>query len=331
MSIIPDIVSEYRVNPFTGDTLQQNIPSEVHVIRTIDELGIAGIRLLEAPYRNPGDPQSSWISINAWDGGAYTIPFNVVDFNQPVNASEFKVAWDPLGNGPRGIIQCNNGDIGTEVEVNYWGLGSVTRSDIYSGIMIGNVIFHFIGTGGLTVAEMRSRGFAICDGTTAVSQGISNPKWTGPTPLMFEEVSPGVWEYRYVASGPEGLVGTIQQWAIPIHGHDDDGHTHSLTDPGHGHGVTDPGHFHDTYDVNGAGVNPGVASNPGNSNNPNAPTSTETTGISIASSTTGLSIATGNADVADPKTIAGGPDLTGRLIDTNRPDTIFAIPMMKVK
>jgi hypothetical protein len=48
---------------------------------------------------------------------------------------------------------------------------------------IGTVIAHSTHIAGSTsIAEMRTAGFAVCDGTTPLSQGITDAVLTGPTP-----------------------------------------------------------------------------------------------------------------------------------------------------
>ena len=329
-----DSVSDYRVDPFTGVEFPVNIPEEFHTITADPVFGWPSVHLREAPYRRAGEPLANWISILAWDGADYTIPYTVIEPSLTPSAGEYRVSFDPSGAGPRSICQFNGANLGVDIKVNYYGLGSMVDSNNYSGVPVGSMLIHFINAGGASVATMRNFGYMIPNGDTPADQGISGAKWVGPSPELYAEVSPGVWEYRYLAAGPEGLVGTIEQWGIPFHAHDNDSHTHTISDPGHGHGITDPGHDHDiTPNSVDLAPNTGVRNQTIGAliSSPPQTTSTETTGIGIINNSTGVTANSSTINITEPITLAGQIDLTGRILQKVRPDTIYYIPMLRVK
>jgi len=320
---MPDFLNDYRVDPFTGDPLPQFIPEEFHRVRLHQQLGWPFVRLIEDPYRMPGDPLSNWISILAWDGAAYTIPFTVIDQSLEPSASEYKVAWDPLGNGPRALLKFNTADLNTDLKIEYHGLGSILAADTYSSLQVGCLIPFFINATGATVAEMRNFGFAVCDGTTPASQGIGDAVWTGPTPLLYEEVSPGVWEYRHLVSGPEGMNGLVQTWAVPYHSHD----TVPLT--------LDNRLFINSPDINQTGT-PALHTQPSSGGADDLRYGASFGpppggGSVIAPTNMRLLDATITGELGDPEQLTGHVDLTGHLQEEVRPNQIFCLPLLKVK
>jgi len=79
----------------------------------------------------------------------------------------------------------------------------------------------------------------------------------------------------------------------------------TVTDTGHTHGITDPGHNHTIVASSADGS--GYANSYGLSSfvSPTSPTSTDTTGITLASATTGITVASGGSGTAHSHGISG--------------------------
>lgn len=99
--------------------------------------------------------------------------------------------------------------------------GEVNGNFAATAIGVGSIIAHTTNLAGSeTVAELQARGFALCDGTTAASQGITDAIITAATPNL----NGG----RFLRGGGAGQSGTLEDDATSLNGL-------TLNDPGHDH------------------------------------------------------------------------------------------------
>lgn len=113
--------------------------------------------------------------------------------------------------------------------------GEVNGNFAAVAVGVGTIIAHTTHlTGSETVAEMQARGFALCDGTTPVSQGITQALIAGATPNL----NGG----RFLRGGNAGQSGAIEDDATAVNGL----------------GTSDPGHDHITMTTDNCNTNNGT-------------------------------------------------------------------------
>ena len=121
-----------------------------------------------------------------------------------------------------GLVEFNGADIGKMVEVTYVGTGSLVLDPLIELFGVGSIIWHTTHlTGADSLTTMRSKGWALCDGTTAASQGVLNAVITGTLPDL-------VKDERFIRAS--GTSGTMQDSQVVAH-------KHTLTDPTHSHNI----------------------------------------------------------------------------------------------
>ncbi|MCA9424308.1 MAG: hypothetical protein KC994_04510 [Candidatus Omnitrophica bacterium] len=138
------------------------------------------------------------------------------------------------------------------VQVTYEGTVILPRQRILSApyalatlgmVPIGSIIAHHAdlsGAAGLTA--LRNSGFALCDGTTAASQGVENPIITGALPNL--NVGNGTGRFLRGTTGTTGALQDDQfqghHHSSPAHGHTTSAepHTHTWSQSSHRHSIT---------------------------------------------------------------------------------------------
>lgn len=99
--------------------------------------------------------------------------------------------------------------------------GQVNGNFAAVAVGLGTIVAHTTHLmGSETIAEMQARGFALCDGSTAASQGIADAIITGATPNL----NGG----RFLRGGTTAQSGALEDDATAVNGL-------ALTDPGHDH------------------------------------------------------------------------------------------------
>jgi len=139
-------------------------------------------------------------------------------------------------------------------------------------------------------------GWALCNGSTyALADGSGNIV----SPNLIDRVRIGAGNL-YTQGSTGGAVSatpgitcspfTITKGNLP-------NYALTVTDPGHNHTLTDPGHSH-TYNNTTAGIAASPGGNSTSHSAGNALTTTEFTGITIASTTTGVTVNSGGSGTA---------------------------------
>ena len=129
---------------------------------------------------------------------------------------------------------------------------------------IGSIIAHTTHVpGSASLEQMRAAGFAVCDGTSPESQGITGAVLTGPTPDLNGRFLRGKaisGEFQSDATSASGLSAIVNQTAHthtqPAHSHAASGGTHDHGLNAHTHGM-DHTHLSRVADSNGS-CNPGA-------------------------------------------------------------------------
>lgn len=99
--------------------------------------------------------------------------------------------------------------------------GEVNGNFAAVAVGVGTIVAHTTNLAGSeTIVEMQARGFALCDGTTPASQGITQALITGATPNL----SGG----RFLRGGSGAQSGALEDDATAVNGL-------GMTDPGHDH------------------------------------------------------------------------------------------------
>lgn len=99
--------------------------------------------------------------------------------------------------------------------------GEVNGNFAAVAVGVGSIITHTTNLGGSeTIAELQARGFALCDGTTPASQGITDPLITAAMPNL----NGG----RFLRGGSTAQSGALEDDATSLNGL-------TLSDPGHDH------------------------------------------------------------------------------------------------
>lgn len=99
--------------------------------------------------------------------------------------------------------------------------GEVNGNFAAVAVGVGSIVAHTTNLAGSeTVAEMQARGFALCNGTTPASQGITNALITVATP----DLNGG----RFLRGGAAGQSGALEDDATAVNGL-------ATSDPGHDH------------------------------------------------------------------------------------------------
>lgn len=99
--------------------------------------------------------------------------------------------------------------------------GEVNGNFAAVAVGVGSIIAHTTNLAGSeTVVEMQARGFALCDGTTPASQGI--------TDALITATMPNLNGGRFLRGGATGQSGSLEDDATSLNGL-------TLNDPGHDH------------------------------------------------------------------------------------------------
>lgn len=125
--------NQWRRNPFTGDTYPVSL-SEVHTVRFFDDWNAYGIQLDESIYLE--NPSSVSIVENVTGGTVFT---EIPRTSNP-SAGQFRVDYEAQTFTGTSRIQFNPSDTGTEVLVEYKGLGILNKVDNYVGFLVGEDI-----------------------------------------------------------------------------------------------------------------------------------------------------------------------------------------------
>lgn len=113
--------------------------------------------------------------------------------------------------------------------------GEVNGNFAAVAVGVGTIVAHTTNLAGSeTVAEMQARGFALCDGSTPASQGITDALITVATPNL----NGG----RFLRGGSAGQSGTLEDDATAVNGL----------------GTSDPGHDHLTMTTDNCNTNNGT-------------------------------------------------------------------------
>lgn len=113
--------------------------------------------------------------------------------------------------------------------------GEVNGNFAAVAVGVGSIVAHTTNLAGSeTVAEMQARGFALCNGTTPASQGITNALITVATP----DLNGG----RFLRGGAAGQSGALEDDATAVNGL----------------GTSDPGHDHVTMTTDNCNTNNGT-------------------------------------------------------------------------
>ena len=256
----------WRFNPFTGQ-VSGATQTEYHVISALSAVAItAGIELYEGPLKaSTPNVTIKHVTNSDPESPTYGTTFTEVDRSVSPSTSQYRVDYDSLdsasllpveGYYTTGLVEFNGADIGKMVEVTYVGTGSLVLDPLIELFGVGSIIWHTTHlTGADSLTTMRSKGWALCDGTTAASQGVLNAVITGTLPDL-------VTDGHFIRAS--GTSGTLQDSQVVAH-------KHTLTDPGHTHTIQ-------TRVNNLAGVIVAAAVGPGDLV---GPISTNTTGISL--------------------------------------------------
>lgn len=125
--------NQWRRNPFTGDTYPVSL-SEVHTVVFFTDWNAYGIQLDESIYLE--NPSSVSIVENVTGGTTFT---EIPRTSNP-SAGQFRVDYEAQTYTGTSRIQFNAADTGTEVLVNYKGLGILNKVDNYVGFLVGEDI-----------------------------------------------------------------------------------------------------------------------------------------------------------------------------------------------
>ena len=222
----------WRFNPFTGQ-VSGATQTEYHVISALSAVAItAGIELYEGPLKaSTPNVTIKHVTNSDPESPTYGTTFTEVDRSVSPSTSQYRVDYDSLdsasllpveGYYTTGLVEFNGADIGKMVEVTYVGTGSLVLDPLIELFGVGSIIWHATHlTGADSLTTMRSKGWALCDGTTALSQGVLNAVITGTLPDL-------VTDGRFIRAGSSS--GTLQDDQIVAH-------KHTLTDPTHSHNI----------------------------------------------------------------------------------------------
>lgn len=222
----------WRFNPFTGQ-VSGATQTEYHVISALSAVAItAGIELYEGPLKaSTPNVTIKHVTNSDPESPTYGTTFTEVDRSVSPSTSQYRVDYDSLdsasllpveGYYTTGLVEFNGADIGKMVEVTYVGTGSLVLDPLIELFGVGSIIWHTTHlTGADSLTTMRSKGWALCDGTTAASQGVLNAVITGTLPDL-------VTDGRFIRASSTS--GTLQDSQVVAH-------KHTLTDPGHTHTI----------------------------------------------------------------------------------------------
>ncbi|MCB9767546.1 MAG: hypothetical protein H6752_05065 [Candidatus Omnitrophica bacterium] len=172
----------------------------------------------------------------------------------PVVDGKYNVTLGPEDTSGRSIVTAFNGTTGENdlrfLEIAIEGTTLAPRQQLtstpfaYSAqgmVPIGSILAHHTNMpGAASIAALKEMGFALCNGTTAASQGITDAVITGILP----DLNVGDGTGRFLR-GSTGTTGVLQEDQIQGHHHSASNHTHAVTAANHGHSITQFNHSHD--------------------------------------------------------------------------------------
>jgi hypothetical protein len=256
-----------------------------------------------------------------------------------VVAGRFNVLIGPTDTSDRLLSEAFNGaatNTGSRfIEVVVQGTALSPRQQILASpyaltalgmIPVGSIIAHHIDLGSAAdLAMITSSGFALCDGSTAASQGVANPIVTDPLPDLLVGNGTG----RFLR-GTTGTTGVNQDDQMQGHFHSLPVHNHTASSPPHTHTVSEDPHIHEfTTGEGDAGDRDLVADGDSAGGTHSANTDSSISVISVD-----------QASVTINNTNSASPDMSGptvgshgvpRVGDETRPDSMTVVWIMRVR
>jgi len=195
--------NQWRRNPFTGDTYPVSL-SEVHTVKFFTDWNAYGIQLDESIFLE--NPSSVSIVENVTGGTVFT---EIPRTSSP-SAGQFRVDYEAKTYTGTSRIQFNPSDTGTEVLVEYKGLGILNKTENYVSFLVGeNISANSLTTdAGVTVGTNLAVGgdgvingnLQVGDGSTGTGNVTITGIFTGNTtnPL---EIDPNANTIKNLADG----------------------------------------------------------------------------------------------------------------------------------
>ncbi|MCA9424307.1 MAG: hypothetical protein KC940_19450 [Candidatus Omnitrophica bacterium] len=273
------------------------------------------------PQEFDGQPGTGHQPLVAVVGGRFSVLLGPID-----------TSGDPLSSAFNGT---STGTDSRYIEVIVQGTALAPRQPILATpyalsaqgmIPIGSIIAHHLDlSSAADLARITSSGFALCNGTTAASQGVADPVITGALPNL--NVGDGIGRFL---RGTTGTTGAEQDDQIQGHFHALPNHTHTASSPPHNHTMTQTDHIHEITTGEGSAGSRNRAADADSSSTPQeASTNGESASVTINSSAVTINNTdSATVSIQDPTTGSHG---TVRVGDETRPKSMMVVWIMRVR